>query len=351
MMAAVNGFFNNAPAKENKLEKASLYIDVGGEPFHALATALVDCFKSSSRANEAAIKIILEQFYTFYPKYRISQPYLTPSERILMLVKNIRASELIECLSNVLRHITVDELYANPLNYREVFEGLSADTSKDYFRQPTTKLPLSAFNALSKALDLTIHFSIIEPGKELRKKVVFSSGDPEVSKFAVCIQVQGETYFPQVTNKQDFTFVGHLAVRLPKSIALATHEEETLVDILHIIAEDNKRLTDLFGQHCRTLFSMVSAGELSKEQLINLYIEFLPIQVGNSANSSLLFAGSEQVNKSPINGYSGLEIEQQMVKLLTHTIATWLTTGQINNDQFFNRIEGLETKPVSSLAG
>lgn len=346
-MAAMSGFFNNALTKDNKQEKANLYINVGGEQFHAMAAALVDYFKYSVRGNETAIKKILEQLYTSYPKYLLNQPYLTLSERMTMLVKQSRTSEVVECLSDVLRQITVDELYLHPLEYREVYKALSPQCSKDYFRQPTTKLPLESFKALSSALGLTIHCSIVEPGKELRKKIVFSSRDGEASKFEVALQVQGDTYFPEVKNKLDFAYVGQLAISVPKSVERKDNKEDTIADILNLIAKDNKRLSVLFEQNLRTLLSMVSAGELSKSQLIKLYIDFLPSELGSSSDCMGIFSAIQHADKKPFNSGSSVDADEQVTMMLSETLAAYLTTGQIDKDQFYSCIENLEAKKAT----
>ncbi len=170
------GFFGNRihVYHEPRPREESSFINVGNEQFHAVAVALIDSLQSTSqRGHDATLKKILERFYQHFPKYVSAQPYLTLSERMGMLLNSSRKSELVECMAYVLRQLAVDELYTHPLMYREVFDGLSADTPKSYLRDPEVRLPASALNALAQVLGITITLSFKELGKELRKRDVY----------------------------------------------------------------------------------------------------------------------------------------------------------------------------------
>ncbi|STY21491.1 Uncharacterised protein [Legionella steigerwaltii] len=170
------GFFNNRAYVHHEPRPRAEYrfINVGTEQFHAVAVAMIDSLQSTSqRGNDAILKKILERFYLHFPKYINNQPYLTLPERMGMLLNSSRKSELVECMAYVLRQLTVDELYTHPLMYRDVFDGLSADTPKSYLRDPTVKLPSSALKALAQTLGISVTLSFKEIGKELRKREVY----------------------------------------------------------------------------------------------------------------------------------------------------------------------------------
>ncbi len=172
MVALSSGFFSNKTYGYKPREEYS-FINVGNEQFHAAAVALIDSLYSAQRGNDAVLKKILERFYHYFPRYVASQPFLTLPERMGILLNNTRKTELVECMAYVLRQLTVDEIYIHPLKYREVFNGLSAETPKNYLRDPKVKLPPSALNALAHALGITVTLSFKEPGKELRKRDVY----------------------------------------------------------------------------------------------------------------------------------------------------------------------------------
>ncbi|WP_392538381.1 transposase [Legionella sp. 227] len=170
------GFFSTRAYVHHEPKPRAEYnfINVGTEQFHAVAVAMIDSLQSTShRGNDATLKKILERFYLHFPKYISNQPYLTLPERMGMLLNSSRKSELVECMAYVLRQLAVDELYTHPLMYREVFDGLSAETPKSYLRDPTVQLPASALNALAQTLGISITLSFKELGKELRKKEVY----------------------------------------------------------------------------------------------------------------------------------------------------------------------------------
>lgn len=340
-MVAIGGFFNNASAKESKLEAAS-YINVGGDPFYALATAFIDQFKNSARIPDETMKKILERFYVAYPKYISNQAYLTtPAERMNMLINNIRTTELIDCLAQVLRHIAVTELLAHPLKYRDVFSCFSVEIPKEHLYHHNVQLPVSALRALSQALGITINLSFVEQEKVLRRKEVYANG----SNFAVSIQVQGDSYYPLVKNKAEYAYVGQINVRKPSIPDANNKKNESLEDIFKLISEDNKRISTSFEQKQRTLTSMFDASEINKAQLLELYIKFLPME----DKPEQYFSDLETVEKKPVQLNSVPTSEQMIVKMLIANLAKWLSTGQVDSNKFFNAIDNFETKARSTM--
>lgn len=344
---AITGFFK-APAKQdNKQGTEYSFISVGGEQFHALAVAFIDSFKNSTRVDEPSLKKVLERFFSYYPKFISTQPYLTPADRMTMLINNSRKSEIVECMAYVLRQLTVDEVLDNPLNYREVFKGLNPETSRDYLRQPNTVLPSRALTALTQVLAMTITLSFTEHGKELRRREIHNNSIFNSSKFDVTLQVQGNQYFPKVKNKTDFAYVGQLAVSSPKPVDVLSNQISDIADILDQIATDNHRLKMSYEQSRKTLLSMISAGELTRENLIALFIEFLPQSNASLTSKAQFFSELEHLERQPVVAEQSGGSEQQETKLLADTLAGWISAGQVDENQFFERAEG---KTASVLA-
>ncbi|WP_058498709.1 hypothetical protein [Legionella gratiana] len=333
-MRRSGGFFSNK-AQGHKPRGENGFINVGNEQFHAGAVALIDALYSPQRGNDAILKKILERFYHYFPRYITSQPFLTLPERMGILLNNARKSEIVECMAYVLRQITIDELCAHPLKYREVFDGFSAETVKNYLRDPKTKLPASAFNALAQALGITITLSFKEPGKELRKREIYVGEEESGSaKLDLLIQVQDDKYFPAVKHKEDFAYVGQLAVNVPKPVEDISEQEGTLEDVFKLIAQDNKELLQSYEQWRKTILSMVFADELTCEQLISLYITFLPVQSSSTSLSSTL-----DRLRAPVIANIPVEQEQHTKELLANAIAGWISTKQIEPDILFAQIE------------
>lgn len=341
---AITGFFK-APVKQKQSSEYS-FIPVGGEQFHALAVAFIDSFKNASRVDEQSLKNVLERFFSYYPKFISTQPYLTPHDRMQMIIDNSRKSEIVECMAFVMRQLAVDEIYAHPLNYREVFRSLSPETSKDYLRQSDTLLPVSALKALAQVLSMTITLSMTEHGKELRQREIYNNSALDGPKLDVVVQVQGNQYFPRVKNKADFAYVGQLALNPIKPVLKSLDSTRGIAEMLHEINLDNQRLKLSFEHSRKTLLSMVGAGELTKEHLIDLFIEFLPKNNGSITGKAQFFSDLEQVNRQPITG-PVIGGEQQVSQLLADTLAGWICSGQVDEEQFFDR---LENKSASVLA-
>lgn len=116
-----------------------------------------------------------------------------------------------------------------------------------------------------------------------------------MSKLNLMIQIQGAV-FPAVKHKTEFAYVGQLAINGPKPAEDTHEQDETLADIMHLIAQDNKELLQSYDQWRKTILSMVLAGELTYNQLMGLYITFLPAQSTNALSLSTL----DQAVRTPV---------------------------------------------------
>ncbi|KTC91540.1 hypothetical protein OQJ18_12135 [Fluoribacter dumoffii] len=159
------------------------------------------------------------------------------------------------------------------------------------------------------------------------------------NKINLVIQVQGENYFPAVKQKADFAYVGQLAINAPKPVENTKEQRESLSDIINLIAEDNKQLLQSYEQWRKTILSMVVAGELSREQLMDLYITFYPVQ----SNATVSLSTLEQAKGNSVIADVPQEREQQTIELLANALAGWISTKQIEPDTLFDQIERQST--------
>lgn len=342
-------FFDRAPTfKERKTETAShTFINVGKEQFHAAAVALIDAVKHTPRVNDVALKKILERFYSSFPKYIAHQAYLTPGERMSMLIKSGRKSEVVACMAYVLRQLVVDEIYANPLKYRDAFDDLNKDTSKAFLRQSGSLLPTFVYaRALSQVLGGTLSLSFVEHGKELRQHVTYNNDLANASKFELFLQVQGNDYYPAVKIESDYAFVGQLAVKQLQPVESMIQHDETMVDLLDLIATDNQRLLRLYSQWRQNILTMIQADNVSNADLINVYIKNLPYNP-DAAETSRLFAKISKTEAKPVTP-GLLNKSKQINELLASALAGWICTEQVDPDVLFEQIEKSATRPVSS---
>lgn len=342
-------FFDRAPAlKERKTANAShTFINVGKEQFHVAAVALIDGVKHTPRVNDAVLKKILERFYSSFPKYIAHQAYLTPNERMSMLINSGRKSEVVACMAYVLRQLVVDEIYANPLKYRDAFDDLNKDTSKGFLRQSDSLLFASVFaRALSQVLNATLSLSFVEHGKELRQHVTYGNDSANASKFELFLQVQGNDYYPAVKSESDYAFVGQLAVKQPQPVELTMQENDTIADMLDLIVTDNQRLLRVYSQWRQNILTMVQADNVSSADLINVYIKNLPYNP-DGAETSRLFAKISKTEARPVTP-GLLNKSKQINELLASTLAGWISTEQVDPDVLFEQIEKSTARTVSS---
>ncbi|MDP2363494.1 MAG: hypothetical protein Q8M94_06955, partial [Ignavibacteria bacterium] len=322
----------------------------GGEQFHALAVALIDSIRSAPRVNDATLKTLLERFFDYYPKFKAQLPYLTPTERMGMLINGPRKSEKVECMAFVLRQLVVDEIYANPLNYREAFDGLDATTPKGFLRKPSTVLPPSVLGALAQSLGITITLSFTEHGKEIRKRDVFTDSADKTSKLGLILQVQGEHYFPGVENKADFAYVGQLAISPPEPVVEGNKNTGTIAPIISLIETDNKRLLQSFLQWRENFLTMVKGKELTTSSLIDFYIEFLPTIKGVIADTTAFFSKLTHAAETPVSVKPFGGPNKQIDELLASSLAGWISTNKVDVDQLFERIEAQSSQTTSPAA-
>lgn len=335
---ALRGFFNQTPAIQEKRVTPYSFISVGGDLFQAVAVALIDALKHSPRMNEASLKKILARFFYHYPKFASSQACLTPAERMGMLLNSSRKSEIVKCMAFVLRQIAVDEIYAHPLNCREAFAGLCAEDSQELLRQASTVLPVASLRPLCDILALTVNLSIVEQGKELRKRHSYTNPASGFPKLSIEVQVQGDAYFPGVKNKADFAYVGQVAIASPQPVMPNEQPEKNLAEYIHLINEDNKDLAQEFKRLTviisKNVVECLSKPEL-KPELIALFVTFYPEKESLFGNTNEFFNGLMHSDKNPITAATCTSTPD----LIARTIAGWICANQINADEFFEAAE------------
>lgn len=339
------GFFTRTPAAQNNTQtRTPQFVNFGKNLFLAVSGAFIDAAANGSRISDATLKTVLERFFAYYPKFKSSQPYLTPSERMGFLINGARKSDIVECNAFVLRQIAIDEIYANPLNYKEVFDGLKPSTSNGYLRDPEVFMPVSALRALTQSLAITLTLSHVEHGKELRMKEIYNNSAITSPKLDLALQVQGEQCFPKVKNKADFAYVGQLAINPPQPVENENEKAGTIADKVALIAEDNKRLIQSYSQWRKNLLTMLDDHELTTANLVNSYIKFLP--ENNMGFCPAAFFAKLTQSATPVivdvPAHSGKQIDE----LLASSLASWISMDIIDADQLFEHLE----RPTNSAA-
>lgn len=337
-MQGKSGFFKEGLRQIAKKETNCSYLSLGGDQFYAVAVAFIDELKSSNQLTEAATKLILDRFFVLYPQHKAPQRYLTPKERLNLLVNSPRKSEIIHCMADVLRQITMDELFINPLKYKEVFDEFKNDSLKSVFRHTSTPLHVNALKALSRSLDITLSLTFKEPEKELGKQQIFRQSISNPGLFKLRLLVQLGHYFPGVKHSDYFINLGLTERFIPKPSAEPPVIGENIAGIKDMIDTDNKRLLNNFSAVCKKIMSFVAAGEISLNQLIDMYIQFYPVDGENEAR---FFTQKEEPEKKPISVHK-VDLKELKTLLLVRSLSAWICTNKMDSkdaDEFFRLIE------------
>jgi hypothetical protein len=155
------------------------------------------------------------------------------------------------------------------------------------------------------------------------------------NKFDLKIQIQDNKYYPAVTNAEKFAYVGKVAAPPPTPVENTNEQGQTLSSIIKMIAEHKKHRTQSHDQWCNTILRIAAAGELTREQLMALYIKFLPVQLKNAISVTDL---TQSRQNSAIAG-APQEQEKYTIDRLADSIAAWIATGQVEPDDVFDQLE------------
>lgn len=323
------GFFT--VENNTKAEPKHTLINVGGDQFQALAVAFMDYFKRSSRLNDETLKKILERFYFHFPKYISDQPYLTPTERMNMLVNSQRKSEVVKCMAIVLRGLVVDQIIADPIKYKKVFEGLPRITVLSSLYEPSLILPAKALKIFTKITGIRLTLSFVEIDRDLR--ALSNHLQPQSG---ITIQVQNSKYYPLVKNKSDYVYVGQLATSMVKPVEkMRSGDISSLVDL---ISEDDKRLLQTYRKWVQNFLTMLQLQEITQDDLINMFTRFLPENQDELESPSQLFTRLLQSENQLIET-KGTADGLKVAKALASTIAQWISLNLVDPEKLFELVE------------
>ncbi len=351
------GFFGQVlvqtPFQVAKSAKKTVLVDVGGQGdcgFRAVAAGLVDNFVTNPRMRGDLLNKVLPQHFNYFPQHRPTVVGLTtPAERMQQLINQVRMPELIQSLAYTLRQIAVDELCAHPANYRGAFANQHEYTSPEQMRKASTWIDESAIAALAQALDVPIEVKVVSRGKELPLRLQYN----EASRNAqLVVQLQNGHYIAHVTHGELFMTVKQRPLTNVKVFADDAKHDSSLEDILAVIAEEDKYLLHEFESTHNRLTAMVVAGELSKQDLLVIYIKGMTSSdylhgrvkyVGTEHGHQHFFAALLQAQKgTEVVELPTATYEDQVVNELVRGIARAVSIGQMSMVDVFAAIDNKE---------
>ena len=340
------------------------YVNVGGNGdcgFRSVAAAMINnALFIKSSANQALAKKLLD-LHAAYFEQRPTRPLLTAVQRLDELLKlpTYRAQFLVE-LAYVLRQKAVDELSANPENYPGAFVAGNENTSPQDMRLQSTWIDESAIAALAKTLEVPIEVRVVEPTKELhanqkkwRRNYNFeqdnSRSEPALvsqSASPIIMQLQGNHYIPKVNNEEFFKSINRFHVEPLNSKIAANSNDPELEEVLAKIALSDQKILEEFQSTVKRLTAMVQAGEITKENLIDIYIKSL--KNSDYLQGRIKYVGIEQGNQhffeaiearksgvKPISPLPAQSHDESIVKELIHALARGVSIGHVNPDDVY----------------
>lgn len=338
-------FTNTVPAKPE-------FINVGGIGdcgFLTCASGVIDnAFKI--RPNQALLRKVLERHNKHYP-LPFFQNMQTPSGYVKDLINSIKnkpesMNKFMHEFADTIRQMTVDELCANPLSYPGAFVGKNEGTSPQEMRKQTTWIDESYIAAASHALQIPIKVKVVADGKEIPARLHY--GQEYASHDKIVMQLQNNHYIPQIANPVLLEAFKKQALQPAHPLEPKVESQKAdpeLSELLKLIEAENTHLLKVFKDSVERLQKRVQLGELSKDNLLTIYIKgmnnsdylqgrvkYVGIEHGNQ---NFFNAIENTKRRQAIGGLPNGSHDEQVTKELIHAIARAISIGQLNADDVF----------------
>ncbi len=345
--------FFTADKRAPKSEQSSSLqlVDVGGNGdcgFRAVTAGLLDYVRFNSRVNDNVLKKLLRYYFRYYPQHQPEQAYLTAKERVEILMRNVPLPELINTMAYALRQMAVDTMVAHPGMYRGAFVHEHEETSPSDMRKPLTWIDENALAALANEMDMTISVSVVGQQRELPLRLEYNrTENPSVGKPEIAIQLNKEHYMPKVHHPELFNPITQRQARQmnPANVAIADPDMDT---ILKNIKQHDQQMLDSYHATKKSIQSAVDAGELSKDELMGLYISGMSHsdylqgrvkQIGLEHGTQDFFQTLETYQNASSAEKQPADHNDRIVKELIHALARAVSIGQISEDKLFISVE------------
>lgn len=357
----VSGFFTRQQSVAVKPQMAVStklsFVNVGGTGdcgFRSVAACLIDDFLFNRRAlNQKLFTELLARYFDYFPQ---AQPFgRTALERMENMVRSpLAMAECTRRLAYVLRQIAVDELCENPENYRSAFitnNRLDEEITFEQRRKESTPIDESLIAALSNRLELPIEVQVVTATKELPLRLQYNVSPGE--KPPVVMQLQHGHYISGVSQPARFKSIREQQVNmLPlQPVTSVLTQDPPLSEVLARIKAEDGRLLAKFNHTTHQLVAMVNAGEVSKDDLIAIYVKGLAKR--DDSQGRVKYVGVEHGNQrffevisntKPELGTKAVHLScdsynEQIINELIDAIARAISVGQLDPAIVFAQIE------------
>lgn len=342
-MGSPAGFFNRQelPVASQPVNNKT-WVSVGGDEgerwLRQVAVCVIDKILSNPRANRALSSHLMALHKDYFSSIQPTRRLLRSDERLTSMVNTSYGMEkMIHDLAFIFRQLTVDELGKDPKP--EVFFNHYPVSSLAMMRNASVRIHDSAITALENQLQITIK---LNNG--------LSASEDENKGLVVYLKRLNDHYYSLVQNADRFLAVNGLILVQNQPNQLNKSSDPELSVVLARIRKNDERLFKVYNRNLHRLVTMVHAGEVNRNQLLNIYIKSISV---DKSPESRGYAGVEHgtcaffeklINRIKQAPAQLLPIEtssheEQLVHELTHALARSISVGLINEEQVYEQLE------------
>lgn len=319
-------------------------LDVGHDTengFRAVAISLLDAYLSN-KTNGLLWEKLLTSHVRYFPGQQSFSPvFASVGDQLRQMMRQLTMTELVRTLAYTLRQLSVDELCAQPVRYQSAFVNVNTQSQLEDMRQTGVPLDACAMAALAASLGFTMEIHLVEPHKDLRARVRYAEGE---NAQVVMQRGRGDTYQPYVVHRDHFAHLHLHSVRLLSPVVAEETSHYDLSDIMQKISLDNSRLFSEANTLGRRLHTMLSAGELSLDDLVALYIASTSMHssryIGTEHGNQQFF---ETLNSDQNSTKMSLQFDEKttapLASNLVIALAQAVGLGQLSPTQLFDFLE------------
>lgn len=325
MATGPTGFFS---PKSEKIGKQTSLLDTGGEPFLAVTVALVDILSRPSLHGGEVLSKMSDSFWALPANAnRTLSRFTVPEQMGAFLTQKENKEQILASTAQLLLQLAYHEMCKKPSLYCEVFAHVKTNTSLADLYERMKQHPRRIIQALAHVLGVRIITYVKEKERELWARSIEGNSS---SRTTLEVQIQGSAIYPRIKHVADFSRVNRLA-SLP-GLFIDENNAMSLVQVLNKLNQAVEQFDREYQVHRKQLSTMLAAGEIDFLLLVELFAEFLP-----DTTSVGSFASAKEKSRPIATELSTLL--QAKERMMVEALSAGLTSGQINAEVMFERVE------------
>ncbi len=298
--------------------------------YSAVAVSLIDKVLSSQKLPEEVLKRIYAAHVARFPTHQSRVGGLfTIQERFAAMAREVKPLELTKALADTIQALSQEAFEKHARDFAIAYANLSAPNSTTVFQYD---IPMAA---IAKALGIALTIQSTSEGSELVLRHTFQSN----SKACITLRQTDHEFLAKVSNKVNLISApSHLREVIPMGNQVpqtfevdATLQQEMVEELDKIIAR--------YQEVSRNLVVMVNAGDLTREQLVQLYLQVIDIEVqqgshpyvGTDCGSQLRMSALPMGSQATLN-----QLSDPFQAKLVDAIASAVSLNEVTLDTLFD---------------